>query len=1061
MVALGINLEVSEQQLKVKIYALTAEDENKMNPEVWYTPDTVGKLDIDPFEISITDPNKPIRIKQYPIPNEGKIGLKPTIERLLAKGLLEPCMSPHNTPILPVKKPDGTYRLVQDLREVNKRTVTRFPVVANPYTLLSQVSPEHQWYSVIDLKDGFWTCPLKEESRNYFAFEWEDPDTHRKQQLRWTALPQGFTESPNLFGQALEQLLESFKTRDGTVLVRYVDDLLIAGKDAESVREESIRLLNFLGSKGLKVSKSKLQFTEEKVRDLGHWLSKGCKRLDPERVKGILSMPTPQSKRQIRQIWGLLGYCRQWIENYSYKVKFLYEKLTKEKLVKWSDEDESKLEALKEDLMNSPVLSLPDIRKPFYLFVNVENGTAYGVLTQKWAEHKKPVGYYSKILDPVSRGWPTCLQAVVATALLVEEAMKVTFGGNLKVYTPHDIKGVLRLRAEKWLTDSRLLKYESILLNTSKLELEVTHLQNPAQFLYGEPQGNVVHDCSQVISLQTKIREDLEEEELDTGEKLYIDGSSRVVNGKRRSGYAVIDGVTFQVRESGSLQNNWSAQMCELYALLRSLQLLEGKVGTIFTDSKYAFGVVHTFGKIWEERGLTNAKGKGLVHESLIREVLKALRGPKQIAVVHVRGHQRGLKITARGNNLADAEAKRAALLVVQEQEVESECIPKSFSKQEKEKLLQAGAREEQGKWLLADGREVIPKGLARRIMNKLHEQTHWSTQALVDHFENRYVCVGAYDIAKKVLEGCLTCRKVNRGYLREKVNGGRELAKRPFERIQVDFTELPKVGRYQYLLVLVDHLTHFVEAFPTARCTAKVVSKILLEEIVPRYGVVNTIDSDRGTHFTSRVIKEVMESLGTRWEYHAPWHPQSSGRVERMNGEIKKHLTKLTLETKMTWVKCLPLALLYVRTQPRTDTGISPFEMLYGMPYEFGTPRDHPKVEDALLREYIIELMRRKQELRKKGLVTQRPPLDMAIHKFQPGDKVLIKTWKETSLTPKWEGPFVVLLTTDTAVRTAERGWTHASRVKGPVKDSEWKITSSPGDLQMRIRRVQPTDEP
>jgi len=113
-------------------------------------------------------------------------------------------MSPHNTPILPVKKPDGSYHLVPHLREVSKRTLTRFPVVANPYTLLSQLSPELKWYSVTDLKDAFWACPLKEERRNYFAFEWEDPETHRKQQFRWTVLPQGLTESPSLFGQALE-----------------------------------------------------------------------------------------------------------------------------------------------------------------------------------------------------------------------------------------------------------------------------------------------------------------------------------------------------------------------------------------------------------------------------------------------------------------------------------------------------------------------------------------------------------------------------------------------------------------------------------------------------------------------------------------------------------------------------------------------------------------------------------------------------------------------------------------------------------------------------------------
>lgn len=139
---------------------------------------------------------------------------------------------------------------------------------------------------------------------------------------------------------------------------------------------------------------------------------------------------------------------------------------------------------------------------------------------------------------------------------------------------------------------------------------------------------------------------------------------------------------------------------------------------------------------------------------------------------------------------------------------------------------------------------------------------------------------------------------------------------------MQVDFTELPKVGLYKYLLVVIDHLTHFVEAFPTARATAQNVIKILIENIVPRYRNIEVIDSDRGLHFISKMIKETLTSLGTKWEYQTPWHPQSSGRVERMNGEIKKQLTKLMLETKMSWVKCLSLALLNIRTQPRMIQG-------------------------------------------------------------------------------------------------------------------------------------------
>lgn len=95
--------------------------------------------------------------------------------------------------------------------------------------------------------------------------------------------------------------------------------------------------------------------------------------------------------------------------------------------------------------------------------------------------------------------------------------------------------------------------------------------------------------------------------------------------------------------ESGPLSNSWSEQACKLYAILRALRLLKGKIGTIYTDFKYAYGVVHTFGKIWEERGFINSQGKDLTHQELIVQVLSALRGLAQIAVVHLRGHQKGL----------------------------------------------------------------------------------------------------------------------------------------------------------------------------------------------------------------------------------------------------------------------------------------------------------------------------------------------------------------------------------------------------------------------------------
>lgn len=191
----------------------------------------------------------------------------------------------------------------------------------------------------------------------------------------------------------------------------------------------------------------------------------------------------------------------------------------------------------------------------------------------------------------------------------------MTFRGALVVSTPHTARTILTQKSCRWLTDSRILKYEAILMEKDDLTIITDKNLNPSQFLYPpeekeEETGNPEHDCSEIIELQTKSREDLEEQPLAEGSRWYIDGSSRCIDGKRHSGYVIVDGDTLSDIESRRLPGSWSAQSCELYALTWALELLEGKEGTIYTDSKYAFGVVHTFGKIWKEWGMITASGR-------------------------------------------------------------------------------------------------------------------------------------------------------------------------------------------------------------------------------------------------------------------------------------------------------------------------------------------------------------------------------------------------------------------------------------------------------------------
>ena len=72
-------------------------------------------------------------------------------------------------------------------------------------------------------------------------------------------------------------------------------------------------------------------------------------------------------------------------------------------------------------LTGAPLLALPSFEKPSHLFVSMDQGMALGVLTQEHGGSHQSAGFLSCLLDPVTRGWPDCIESVVATALLTEE----------------------------------------------------------------------------------------------------------------------------------------------------------------------------------------------------------------------------------------------------------------------------------------------------------------------------------------------------------------------------------------------------------------------------------------------------------------------------------------------------------------------------------------------------------------------------------------------------------------------------------------------------------------
>jgi hypothetical protein len=109
------------------------------------------------------------------------------------------------------------------------------------------------------------------------------------------------------------------------------------------------------------------------------------------------------------------------------------------------------------------------------------------------------VGYWSKELDNVSKGWPGCLRALVTTCLLIPEAQKLILGRPLTMYTPHDLGGLLTAKGGLWLSDNRLLNYQAQLLECPDVNFQVCSALNPASLLSteGDP---LMHSCEEVLA---------------------------------------------------------------------------------------------------------------------------------------------------------------------------------------------------------------------------------------------------------------------------------------------------------------------------------------------------------------------------------------------------------------------------------------------------------------------------------------------------------------------------------------------------------------------------------
>ncbi|XP_056889301.1 uncharacterized protein LOC130526001 [Takifugu flavidus] len=470
-------------------------------PHMWVNHQAdVGLVQTAPvtFQIDMTDP---VFIPQYPIKTEARPGIEDTVNGLLAAGVIYPTSSPWNTPILPVLKADGqSYRMAGDLRAINALVKESPQPVPNPATTLGPLTPEHQWFTVIDLANAFFCLPLHPKLQPIFTF------TYRGQQYTYTRMPQGFSLTPGIFNTILRDILnQSPKLPPDTVLIQYMDDLLIASTSRAAC--------------------TKLQLVRRRVTFLGNVISGRGRELTSLQRQTILHYKKPHTVQDMMAFLGLINFSRHFLPDYAGRTAPL-RALMKEKGVgnlqshlEWTPEAQVAFDDIRQLLANAAALNKPNYAAPFFLDVADKQTTAAACLYQLHQGKRMVLGYYSIILDPIEQKAPPCTRYAAALAKLVQKIDKVVQKHSLINNTSHAVSAFVASSAFN-ITPGR----EKTAVDTLT-QPHITFLNSKINMAKCMSDGEEQHDCIQETYQVAKARPDTKVTPIKGAIDLYIDGS--------------------------------------------------------------------------------------------------------------------------------------------------------------------------------------------------------------------------------------------------------------------------------------------------------------------------------------------------------------------------------------------------------------------------------------------------------------------------------------------------------------------------------------------------------